>query len=68
MVLVSCGTVASSADNSVSFYPQPSPRAEGQGPGRPVFTFFAFFVGKDSPVTSHKCVYSSKTTKGVRNK
>ena len=34
MVLVSCETVASSADNSVSFYPQPSPRAEGQGPGR----------------------------------
>ena len=35
-VLVSCETVTSSADNSVSFYPQPSPRAEGQGPGRPV--------------------------------
>lgn len=35
VVLVSCETVASSADNSVSFYPQPSPRAEGQGPGRP---------------------------------
>ena len=35
MVLVSCETVTSSADNSVSFYPQPSPRAEGQGPGRP---------------------------------
>ena len=34
-VLVSCETVESSADNSVSFYPQPSPRAEGQGPGRP---------------------------------
>ena len=35
-VLVSWETVAPSADNSVSFYPQPSPRAEGQGPGRPV--------------------------------
>lgn len=35
MVLVSCETVASSANNSVSFYPQPSPRVEGQGPGRP---------------------------------
>lgn len=25
-------------------------------------------MGKDSPVASHKCVYSSKKTKGVRNK
>lgn len=31
-----------------------------------IFAFFAFFVGKDSPVASHKCVYSSKKTKGVR--
>lgn len=34
-LLVSCETTASSAENSVSFYPQPSPRMEGQGPGRP---------------------------------
>ena len=34
-VLVSCETSASSAENSVSFYPQPSPRMEGHGPGRP---------------------------------
>ena len=32
-LLVSCETAASSAQNSVSFYPQP--RVEGQGPGRP---------------------------------
>ena len=25
-----------------------------------IFAFFALFVGKDSPVASHKCVYSSK--------
>ena len=34
-VLVSCETSASSAENSVSFYPQPSPRMEDHGPGRP---------------------------------
>ena len=34
-LLVSCETSASSAENSVSFYPEPSPRMEGHGPGRP---------------------------------
>ena len=32
-LLVPCETSASSAENSVSFYPQPSPRMEGHGPG-----------------------------------
>ena len=34
-LLVSCDASASSTENSVSFYPQPSPRMEGHGPGRP---------------------------------
>ena len=34
-LLVSCDTSASSTESSVSFYPQPSPRMEGHGPGRP---------------------------------
>ena len=34
-LLVSCETSSSTAENSVSFYPQPSPRMEGRGPGRP---------------------------------
>lgn len=34
-LLVPCETSTSSAENSVSFYPQPSPRMEGHGPGRP---------------------------------
>ena len=34
-LLVSCETSTSSAQNSVSFYPQSSLRMEGHGPGRP---------------------------------
>ena len=61
-LLVSCETSASVAENSVSFYPQPSPRMEGHGPGRSrclehnqgsnrifaLYTFFYifFFMGK----------------------
>ena len=32
---MSCETSSSTAKISVSFYPQPSPRMEGRGPGRP---------------------------------
>ena len=71
-LLVSCVSSASSAENSVSFYPQPSLRVEGQ-PGRlehnegtKIIFAFHIFHGERSPVASHKCVNASKT-KGVRN-
>ena len=77
-LLVSCETSLSTAENSVSFYPQPSPRMEGRRPRRPVLNItkeqteylrsIHFSWEKKSPVASHKCLNASKEAKGVRNK
>ena len=69
-LLVSCETSASSAENYVSFYPQPSPRMEGRGPGRPALNMtkeqieylrsIHFSWEKNSQVASRKCINASK--------
>ena len=77
-VLVSCESSASSTENSVSFLSSTKSKVGGSCTWKTglehnerinrIFAFYTFFMGKNSPVASHKCINASKKTNGVRKK